>query len=149
MVYNRAMGSDFLALSALADELNAKLAGARMDKIVQPEADEIRLFLRAGGRTECLVASCNAGAPRLHLTAERKQNPVTAPNFCMLLRKYLSVSALEEVSMWREDRIIALRFNARTEMRDNATFYLFIEIMNRYSNIVFTDADLVILDAVN
>lgn len=148
MVYNRAMGSDFLALSALADELNAKLAGARMDKIVQPEADEIRLFLRAGGRTECLVASCNAGAPRLHLTAERKQNPVTAPNFCMLLRKYLSVSALEEVSMWREDRIIALRFNARTEMRDNATFYLFIEIMNRYSNIVFTDADLVILDAV-
>ena len=146
-VYNIAMGSDFLALSALADELDSRLKGARMDKIVQPEADEIRLFLRAGGKTECLVASCNAGAPRLHLTAERKQNPATAPNFCMLLRKYLSVSALEDVGMWQNDRIIRLRFTARTEMRDNATFYLFIEIMNRYSNIVFTDADLVILDA--
>ena len=142
------MGSDFLALSALADELNSALSGARIDKIVQPEADEIRLFLRAGGRNECLVASCNAGAPRLHLTSERKSNPVTAPGFCMLLRKYLSVSVLEEIGMWRGDRIVFLRFDARTEMRDHATFYLFIEIMNRYSNIVFTDADLVILDAV-
>ena len=148
MVYNRAMGSDFLALSALADELDAKLKGARMDKIVQPEADEIRLHLRAGGKTVCLVASCNAGAPRLHITSERKQNPVTAPGFCMLLRKYLSVSAVEEVGMWQNDRIIFLRFTARTEMRDNAEFYLFIEIMNRYSNIVFTSSDLVILDAV-
>ena len=81
VVYNRAMGSDFLALSALADELDAKLKGARMDKIVQPEADEIRLHLRAGRKTVCLVASCNAGAPRLHITSERKQNPVTAPGF--------------------------------------------------------------------
>lgn len=142
------MGSDYLALSALADELNARLAGAKTDKIVQPEADEIRFFLRAGGKTECLVASCNAGAPRLHITSDRKPNPVSAPNFCMLLRKYLSVSAIREIGMWRKDRIIFLRFEARTEMRDNATFYLFIEIMNRYSNIVFTDADLVILDAV-
>ena len=142
------MGSDYLALSALANELDSRLRGARTDKIVQPETDEIRLFLRAGGRTECLVASCNAGAPRLHLTVERKPNPVTAPNFCMLLRKYLSVSILEEVGMWRHDRIIFMRFTARTEMRDSAEFYLFIEIMNRYSNIVFTDSDLVILDAV-
>lgn len=147
-MYNRNMGSDYLALSALADELNARLAGAKTDKIVQPEADEIRFFLRAGGKTECLVASCNAGAPRLHITSDRKPNPVSAPNFCMLLRKYLSVSAIREIGMWRKDRIIFLRFEARTEMRDNATFYLFIEIMNRYSNIVFTDADLVILDAV-
>ena len=82
-VYNKAMGSDFLALSALADELNAALKGARTDKIVQPETDEIRLYLRAGGRSRCLVASCNAGAPRIHLTETRKKNPVTAPNFCM------------------------------------------------------------------
>lgn len=142
------MGSDYLALSALADELNARLQGARTDKIVQPETDEIRLFLRAGGRTECLVASCNAGAPRLHLTSDRKPNPVTAPNFCMLLRKYLSVSTVERIGMWQGDRIVFIRFNARTEMRDNAVFYLFIEIMNRYSNIVFTDSDLTILDAV-
>lgn len=106
-MYNRSMGSDYLALSALADELNTRLAGAKTDKIVQPEADEIRFFLRAGGKTECLVASCNAGAPRLHITADRKPNPVSAPNFCMLLRKYLSVSAIREIGMWRKDRIIS------------------------------------------
>ena len=142
------MSSDFLALSALARELDSRLKGAKTDKITQPETDEIRLFLRVGGRTECLVASCNAGAPRLHLTSERKQNPAAAPGFCMLLRKYLSVSMVEEIGMWKEDRIIFIRFRARTEMKDDATFYLFIEIMNRYSNIVFTDGELVILDAV-
>ena len=113
------MGSDFLALSALADELNAALKGARTDKIVQPETDEIRLYLRAGGRSRCLVASCNAGAPRIHLTETRKKNPVTAPNFCMLLRKYLAVSMIEEVGMWSDDRIVFVRFTARTEMKDS------------------------------
>lgn len=142
------MGSDFLALSALADELNAALKGARTDKIVQPETDEIRLYLRAGGRSRCLVASCNAGAPRIHLTETRKKNPVTAPNFCMLLRKYLAVSMIEEVGMWSDDRIVFVRFTARTEMKDSAVYYLFAEIMNRYSNLVFTDENLTILDAV-
>ncbi len=137
-----------LALSALAAELVSALNGARIDKIVQPEADVVRFFLRAPGRNVCLVASCNAGAPRLHLTESKKANPVTAPNFCMLLRKHLSNGAVEDVSMYNDDRIIRIKFAARTEMRDNAEFYLFVEIMNRYSNIVFTDADLTILDAV-
>ncbi len=135
-------------MSALAAELDSALKGARIDKIVQPEADEVRFFLRAPGRNVCLVASCNAGAPRLHLTESKKANPVTAPNFCMLLRKHLSNGAVEDVSMYNDDRIIRIKFAARTEMRDNAEFYLFVEIMNRYSNIVFTDADLTILDAV-
>lgn len=142
------MGSDFLALSALADELNSVLKGARIDKIVQPETDEIRFFVRAGGRNLCLVASCNAGAPRLHLTETKKPNPQTAPGMCMLLRKYLAVSTIESVSMFSDDRIICVKMNARTEMKDNATFFLFAEIMNRYSNIVFTDGELTILDAV-
>lgn len=142
------MGSDYLALDALANELNSTLKGARVDKIVQPEADEIRFFVRAGGRNECLVASCNAGAPRFHLTESRKANPVTAPNMCMLLRKYLSSAAIESISTFSNDRIIQTKFLARTEMRDDAVYFLFVEIMNRYSNIVFTDENMVILDAV-
>lgn len=142
------MGSDCIALGALAAELDSALKGARTDKIVQPEADEIRLFFRATGRNLCLVVSCNAGAPRMHLTASRKPNPVGAPSFCMLLRKYLSSSAVERVFLFEKDRIVGIKFSARTEMKDNAVFYLFTEIMNRYSNIVFTDENLVILDAV-
>ena len=142
------MGSDLFALSALADELNTALKGARVDKIQQPEVDELRFFVRANGQNKCLVASCNAGAPRIHFTTSKKQNPKVAPNLCMLLRKYLTNSVIEGVKIYNLDRILSIKFNAKTEMKDDATFYLFVEIMNRYSNIVFTDENLVILDAV-
>lgn len=142
------MGSDLMTLSALADELNRTISGGRIDKIVQPDPDEVRFYLRANGKNLCLCASCNAGAPRLHLTTSKKPNPVTAPALCMLLRKHLSVATITDVSVFNSDRIIRISFSARTEMKDEATYYLFVEIMNRYSNIVFTDGNLVILDAV-
>ncbi len=142
------MGSDLFALSALTAELNETLRGARVDKIVQPDVDELRFTLRAKGKTVCLCASCNALAPRLHLTESKKNNPQLAPSLCMLLRKHLAVSTLESVTVENDDRIIRLKFNARTEMKDNAVFYLFVEIISRYSNIVFTDENYIILDAV-
>lgn len=142
------MGSDLFALNALAKELNDSLVGARIDKIQQPEVDELRFFMRSKGKNLCLVASCNAGAPRIHLTESKKQSPKTAPNLCMLLRKYLTYSVLSGVDIFNNDRIVRLKFDAKTEMRDDTQFYLFVEIMNRYSNIVFTDKNLVILDAV-
>ncbi len=142
------MGSDLFALSALARELNDNLQGARIDKIQQPESDELRFFVRSKGKNQCLVVSCNAGAPRIHLTNSKKVSPQVAPNLCMLLRKYLLSATISDVSIYNHDRIVRIRFDAKTEMRDEATFYLFVEIMNRYSNIVFTDENLVILDAV-
>lgn len=142
------MGSDLFALNALAKELNSSLQGARIDKIQQPEVDELRFFMRSKGNNVCLVISCNAGAPRIHLTQSKKQSPMVAPNLCMLMRKYLLNASIEQIGIYNFDRIIYLKLNAKTEMRDDATFYLFVEIMNRYSNIVFTDENLVILDAV-
>ncbi len=143
------MASDCIALGALADELDSALRGARVNKIVQPEADEIRLFFRAaGGRNLVLVISCNAGAPRMHFTSSQKPNPAGAPAFCMLLRKHLGTALVERVFLHENDRIIGIMFSARTEMKDKATFFLFTEIMNRYSNIVLTDGELTILDAV-
>ncbi len=142
------MGSDLVALSALATELNTLLSGARVDKIVQPNPDELRFFLRNNGKNLCLCMSCNAGAPRLHITTSKKQNPLNAPSLCMLLRKHLQISSIEEISVFNNDRILQVKFNARTEMKDDATYYVFVEIMNRYSNIVFTDEKLIILDAV-
>ena len=142
------MGSDLFALSALSQELNLALKGARIDKIQQPEVDELRFFVRVGGQNKCLVISCNAGAPRIHFTTSKKQSPKVAPNLCMLLRKYLINASIESVNIYNLDRILSIKFNAKTEMKDDAVFFLFVEIMNRYSNIVFTDENLVILDAV-
>ena len=142
------MGSDLVALTALANELNNALSGARVDKIVQPDPDELRFFLRNNGKNLCLCVSCNSGAPRIHITASKKQNPINAPSLCMLLRKHLQISSIEGVSIYNNDRIVQVKFKARTEMKDDAIYYLFAEIMNRYSNIVFTDENLTILDAV-
>lgn len=142
------MGSDLFALCALAKELNEELQSARIDKIQQPETDELRFFVRSKGKNRCLVVSCNAGAPRIHFTTSKKASPMVAPNLCMLLRKYLTNASIESVKIYNADRILQLKFNAKTEMRDDKDFYLFVEIMNRYSNIVFTDENLVILDAV-
>ena len=142
------MGSDLVALSALANELNNALSGARVDKIVQPDPDELRFFLRNNGKNLCLCVSCNAGAPRIHITNSKKQNPINAPSLCMLLRKHLQISIVESVGIFNNDRIVQVKFKARTEMKDDAVYYLFCEIMNRYSNIVFTDENLKILDAV-
>ncbi len=142
------MGSDLFALSALARELDDTLKGARIDKIQQPEVDELRFFVRNKGKNDCLVISCNAGAPRMHLTSMRKQSPKVAPNLLMLLRKHISYASIEGVRIFNNDRIIEMKINAKTEMRDEATFFIFVEIMNRYSNIVFTDENLIILDAV-
>ena len=136
------------ALKALADELNVALKGARIDKIQQPEADELRFFVRAQGKNQCLVMSCNAQTPRLHLTVSKKQSPVVAPAMLMLLRKYLSVASIDSVSIYGSDRIIRVKFNAKTELKDDAVYFMFVEIMNRYSNLVFTDEDLVVLDAI-
>ena len=142
------MGSDLFALSALAEELNKDLHGARVDKIQQPEVDELRFFVRNNGQNKCLVVSCNAGAPRIHFTTSKKQSPKVAPNLCMLLRKYLLNACIDSVGIYNYDRILSIKFNSKTEMKDDAVFFLFVEIMNRYSNIVFTDENLVILDAV-
>ena len=142
------MGSDLFTLKALAFELNTKLNGARVDKIQQPEKDEIRIFVRTKGKNHCLCISCNAGAPRIHITNSKKASPITAPSFCMILRKYLSSSNIENIKIYNNDRIMQIKFNARTEMQDNAVYYLYFEIMNRYSNIVFTDNSNNILGAV-
>lgn len=142
------MGSDLFALSALAEELDGALKGARIDKIQQPEEDELRFFVRTPGKNLTLRVSCNAGAPGIYITESKKQSPASAPAFCMLLRKYLSSANITDVTVYNFDRIIRVSFSARTEMRDHAVYYLFAEIMNRYSNIVFTDEKLTVLDAV-
>ena len=104
---------DLFTLNALATELNENLYGAKIDKIVQPETDEIRLYLRRKNRNFVLVISANAKVPRIHLTSTKKANPANAPAFCMLLRKHLAVGAVEKVSVVNCDRIIKIDFMSK------------------------------------
>ena len=83
------MAFDGLAVSCMVHELNDILTNGRVDKVLQPEYDEIILGVRAGGKNRRLVLSASSSNPRVHLTSVQKENPEKAPMFCMLLRKHL------------------------------------------------------------
>ena len=142
------MPNDYVTLNALCGELNASLAGGKIDKIYMPEEDEITLAVRSGGVNRVLAISANAQNPRVHFTCRKKQNPVNAPSFCMLLRKFLTGAVVDGCRMLGEDRIFCFDITARNELRDAVKFMLVAEMMGRYSNIMLVDgANMTVKDA--
>ncbi|MDD3240897.1 MAG: NFACT family protein, partial [Lachnospira sp.] len=83
------MAFDGITISNLRKEISDALTGGRLYKIAQPEADELLLTVKTSGGQYRLIISANASLPLIYLTNDNKQSPMTAPNFCMLLRKHI------------------------------------------------------------
>lgn len=141
------MALDAVAISALTGELQC-LVGGRIDKIHQPERDEIVIHIRTFVRHYKLVISASPAHPRIHLTENTKKNPTTAPLFCMLLRKHIGSGKIIAVEQMGFERIVRLTVESYDELGDLTTKYLITEIMGRYSNIILTNKDGKILDSV-
>ncbi len=146
--YNEHMPIDVITLKAAATELNAFLSGGRVEKIYQPETDEVTMNIKSGGKFYPLVISANPSHPRMHLTTQKKENSFSAPAFCMLLRKYIGGAQVKKVEIFNFDRIIRMTFEGKSELKDSRTVYLIVELMGRYSNIILTSDDMTIIDAV-
>lgn len=142
------MALDGIAVHALAHEMNDVLSGARVDKIHQPEKDEITVTFRSRGGAYKLLLSASASNPRAHFTDTAKKNPMTAPMFCMFLRKHLSGGKLVKVVQPGFERCLEFWIESYTELGDLTVKRLIIEIMGRYSNIVLTDEAGKILDSI-
>ncbi len=142
------MPIDVITLKAVCYELNQKLSGGRVEKIYQPETDEVVMNVKCGGKFLPLVISANPSHPRIHLTTQKKENSYTAPTYCMLLRKYLGGAQIKGLEIFNNDRIIRIRFEGKSELKDSRTLYLIVELMGRYSNIILTGEDMVIIDAI-
>lgn len=142
------MPSDAITLSAVCKELNAALLNGKIEKVYQPENDELTFAVKSGGRTHTLVISANAGLPRIHLTSHKKENPLAASTFCMLMRKHTGGGIIQNVSLLDWDRIIKIELLSRNEMGDKTSFFILAELMGRYSNIILTNSDYIILDAI-
>lgn len=142
------MAMDGIAVKCTAFECNQLLQNARMDKIYQPEQDEIVLVLRTDGGNVRLVLSASANHARVHLTQQKKENPMQAPFFCMLLRKHLIPSRLVRITQQDFERVLILEFACTTELGDPTTKYLIAELMGRHSNLIFTEQDGRIIDSV-
>lgn len=135
------MPSDALTISYISKELNDILSGGKITKINQPEKDEIVLTVYTRIGTKKLAVSANANVPRCHITERDKANPITAPSFCMLLRKHLVGATIEKVYSPNSDRIIAIELSSKNEMKDTVSLRLFAELISKQSNIILTDCD--------
>lgn len=140
------MPNDFITLKALSCELSSLLTGGKIDKIYMPEKDEINIQIRANGESRLLAISCNASNPRIHITITKKENPQTAPSFCMHLRKHIAGGIINSIQMLGEDRIVCIKIVSHNEMRDEVTYQLIAEMMGRYSNILLVNAGGMISD---
>lgn len=142
------MAFDAGMVAALAYELNGKLAGARIDKIQQPEKEEIVLTLRADRENVRLSLSSGANNPRVNITGIVKENPTAAPMFCMLLRKHLTGGRIISVKQYGFERMLEITLECRDEMGFLCSRFLIAEIMGKYSNIIFCDENKKIISAI-
>lgn len=142
------MAFDAGMVRAVSYELQNKLAGARIEKVHQPEKDEILLVLHAGRENLRLTVSASANNPRIHLSTRQKENPATPPSFCILLRKHLGSAKLISVEQIGFERVVRIAFEARDEMGFHYRVHLYAEIMGKYSNLILTDENDIILGAI-
>ena len=142
------MALDGLSVCALAQEFAKKLCGARLDKIYQPEHDEIHITMHGGGERFRLLLTANANVARACFTEEAKPNPEQPPVFCMLLRKHIGGGKLVEVLQPDFERILEFRIETYNELGDLVTKTLVIEMMGRHSNIILVDENGRIVDAI-
>ena len=142
------MAFDGTAVAAVAAELNRELAGGRIAKITQPEADELLLTVKTGSGQKLLFLSANASLPLVYLTDTGKPSPITAPTFCMVLRKHIGGGRILSVTQPGLERILRIRVEHLDELGDYNEKSLILELMGKHSNLIFTDAGGTIIDSI-
>ena len=142
------MALDGIAVASIVSELKTLLLGGRIDKIHQPQKDEILFSVRSIGSNFKVLMSANSSHPRLHITSVQKDNPMNPPMFCMVLRKYIAGGKIVGITQPNFERIVNIEIESINEMGDKAIKKLIIEIMGKHSNIILVDENNKILDSI-
>ena len=140
------MPLDAVCVSALSEELARELKDARIDKVQQPERDEIILSVRTKSDNRKLLVSAGTGDARVHFTSAFYENPAQPPMFCMLLRKHLIGTVITSVNQIEGERALIFTCEKKSAFGDDESRRLIVELMGRYSNIILTDKDGLIID---
>ena len=143
------MALDGIFLHSLCLELKDNILNGKVDKINQPEKDEIIITFRKDNKNIKVLISASSNYPRIHITERSKANPMQPPMFCMLLRKYLIGAKLINIEQRHCDRILCLDFESRDEMGFDSIYTLIVEIMGRHSNItLIRKRDNIVMDSI-
>lgn len=141
------MSYDGFVTRCVAGELSRTLVNGKIDKVYQPEKDEIVLGIRTFGGNYRLLLSASASNARVHLTNVKRENPMTPPMFCMLLRKHLVGATIVRIGQCGFDRILRIDVQTRDELGDICARSVITEIMGRHSNIILVDESEKIMDS--
>ena len=141
------MALDAVAVKALVAELQC-LVGGRVDKVHQPERDEIAIGVRTYDESFRLLSSASPAHPRIHLSTHSKSNPKTAPLFCMLLRKHLASGRITAITQVGFERIVKVSVESYDELGDYTEKSLYVEIMGRHSNVILVNNEGRIIDSI-
>lgn len=142
------MAFDGVTIAGIVKELNQVLTGGRIYKIAQPETDELLLTIKNNSSQYRLLLSADASLPLIYLTDKNKQSPMSAPGFCMLLRKHLQNARILQISQPGLERIIQIHMEHLNELGDLCQKTLVIEIMGKHSNIIFCNDNNMIIDSI-
>lgn len=141
------MALDGIFLHHIGREIEEKLIGGRVDKIYQPNRDELVFAFRTMGGNFKLLLSARPNTARIHFTEIALENPKQPPMLCMLLRKKLLSAKLTAVVQKELERALILEFDSVNELGDHVTLSIAVEIMGKYSNIILVGEDGKIMDA--
>ena len=140
------MAFDGIVTKAITSELQ-QLIGSRIDKVYEPNKNDIILGFYLNGVNYALNICTNAQNYRLHLTTHTKPNPKNALNFCMLLRKYLIGLRIKNIISVNLERVITIEFEGFDDIDDIITKKLIIELMGRHCNVILLDENNMIIDS--
>ncbi|MCI9177688.1 MAG: fibronectin/fibrinogen-binding protein [Clostridia bacterium] len=141
------MAFDGFVLSSVVEEFKTCLIGGKVQKIYEPTNHEILLSIYANGLQYALCANVSSNLYSVFLTTSKKENPLVAPNFCMLLRKHLMGYKIINISTMQLERILTIEFTGNNEEQELVTKKLIIELMGKYSNILLLDEKNNIIDS--
>ena len=142
------MALDGISIHALVDEFNNQLLNGKINKISQPEREELLITINTQNGNKRLLISANASLPFIYITDENKPAPATAPGFCMLLRKHIGAGRIIEIQQMGLERAVHFKIQHLNDMGDITFKYLYVEIMGKHSNIIFCNEENMILDSI-
>lgn len=142
------MAFDGITIANIVHELNASILDGRINKIAQPESDELLLTIKLPRGQKRLYISASASLPLIYLTDTNKPSPMTAPNFCMLLRKHIQNGRITGIYQPKLERIICFEIEHLDELGDLCKKKLIVEIMGKHSNIIFCNEEGMIIDSI-
>lgn len=142
------MAFDGITTKSISYELQHSILGGKINKIFEPNKNEVLLSIYANGKNYALNICIDSNLYRIHLTTNAKPNPLNAPNFCMLLRKHLIGYKIKSISSNDNlERIIKIELEGYNELNDLTTKYLIVELMGKHSNIILLNDKFFIIDS--